>query len=79
MKRLALLEKVIDEFARKHRWETRNVVDGLLRVDLSALTARNWEVIDEMALPLEKARFEDREQSARTGTDDDNIGLVHCR
>jgi hypothetical protein len=79
MKWLTLLEKVVDEFARKYRWETWNVVDGLLWIDLGALTARNWEVVDEVTLPFEEARFEDGEQSARTSTDNDNIGLVHCR
>ncbi len=52
-----------------------NVVDRLLRIELGALAADLVENVDEMALHVEQAKLEHREQADRPRADDENVGL----
>ena len=74
-KRLDLGHQRGDESLRRtigHAW---NVVDRLLRVELRALTADLVENVDHVRFHVEEAKLEHREQPARSGTDDQHVGL----
>ncbi len=53
----------------------RNVVDRLLRIELRALTADLVEDVDHVRLHVEQTKLEHREQPARSGADDQHVGL----
>ncbi len=72
--RLRLLLQPIDQGESVDLRIAGNVVDRLLRIECGALTARNIERIDAMALHLQHAALEDGENADRTGTDDDDVG-----
>ena len=57
--------------AVRHR---RDVVDRLVGIELGALAARPVEVVDQVALDVEQAGLEHREQADRPGADDHHIG-----
>ncbi len=55
--------------------DCRNVVDRFLRIELGALAANFVENIDEVRLHIEQAKLEHGEQPARTGANNQHIGL----
>src|SRR5690606_6008751 len=52
----------------------RNVVDRLVRIEFGALPARPIEIVDQVALHVEQAGLEHREQADRAGADDHHVG-----
>ena len=77
LERLRLLHQLVDQVAGQDAGVSRDVVDGLLGVDLCTLPAGLWQGVDEVATQLEQARFKDREQAAWARTDDQNVRLNH--
>ena len=74
-----LLHQVVNEVARQDFGVGRNIINGFLWVNLSALAARLRQCVDQMATELQESGFEYCEQSDRTRTDDDDIGFNHAR
>ena len=73
--RLDLLEQSIGELLTRAHGHGRNVVDGLVGIELDALTAWRFQRIDHMSLETEQSQFEHLEQAARTRPDDHDIRL----
>ncbi len=55
--------------------QARDVIDRLFRIKLRALTADLIENVDDMRFHVEQAKLEHRKQPARSGTDDQHVGL----
>ena len=77
MERLDLLHQPMGQFGAGDDGQRRNVIDRLFRIKLGALAARPVENVDDMAFDVEKAQFENREQPAGAGANDDRIGRDH--
>ena len=73
LERLDLLQQPVDQFLRPAHRQRRNVVDGLVRIELGALPARVRQGIHDVGADAEEAELEDLEQSAGTGADDDDF------
>jgi len=72
---LDLLHQPLDQLLRAADRQRRNVIDGLVRVELGALAARMRQRIDHVSADAEQAQLEDLEKAARTRTDDDHFSL----
>ena len=68
-----LRRQVRDQVHRRDLRVSRNVVDRFLRIQRRALTAQHIKRIDDMALHLQHAAFEHREQADRPGPYDQNV------
>ena len=75
LERLDLLHQGLGEAMAGDHGKRGNVVDRLFRIELGALAAGLVEDVDEMGLDVEQAEFEHREQSARSGADDEHVSL----
>ncbi len=73
--RFDLFEQTVDEFLRIADRDRGNVVDRLVGIEFGALSAGLRQRIDDVCLQPEQAEFENLEQAARPGADDDDIGL----
>jgi hypothetical protein len=74
-KRLDLFKQVVGQLlAGTHRY-CRDVVNGLVRVQLDALATGVGQRVDHMGLDFEQAKFKHLKQPDRAGTDDDCIGF----
>ncbi len=72
--RCDLLLQALDELAPRAVGQRRNVVDGLVGVELEALAAGMRQRIDNLGGDLEQAELEHLEQADRAGADDQRIG-----
>jgi hypothetical protein len=77
--RLDLLEQTVDKLLARHNRVPGNIINWLFRVKLSALSARFWQNIDQMAFDIEKAKLEYREKPDRPSADDYYIRLDRFR
>ena len=75
MKRLDLLQQVIDNALPRHDRIAGNVVDRLFWIKFGALAARFWQNVNQVAFYVEQTQFEDSEEPGRPGADDDDVGL----
>ena len=71
--RVDLLEKIFREFARRANRHSRDVIDGLVLIELHALTAHLTQRVDDVSLDFQKTQFKHLEQTNGTGTNDDGI------
>ena len=71
--RLDLLQQPIHQLLGVAHRNGRNVVDGLVRVELRALAAGRGHGVHDVRLDAEQAEFEDLEQAARAAADNDDI------
>jgi hypothetical protein len=62
--RADLLHQLVDELLPRDDRPAGNVVDGLFRIEFGALAARTVENVDQVALEVEEAQFEDGKQPA---------------
>ena len=69
----ALLEKPVGQLLAGHHRKPGNVVDRLFGIQLRALATRLVQDVDQVALHVEKAEFEDREQADGPGADNDHV------
>ena len=69
-----LLQQALDQLLRAAHRQRRDVVDGLVGIELGALAAGRRQRIDHMRLDAQQAELEDLEQAGRTGADDDRFG-----
>jgi hypothetical protein len=79
---LDLLQQVVGQFLAGADGHGRDVVDGLVRIQLHALAANYRQRIDHVRLDFQQAEFEHLEQADRAGADDDGVGIddaVDCR
>ena len=74
-----LLLQLGDQLGGVDRGIAGDVVDRLLRIERRALPAGHVEGIDHMAVHLQHAAFEDREEADRPRADDANIRPMLCR
>src|SRR6185437_2494669 len=74
LERLDLLHQPVHQLLRAADGERRNVVDGLVGVELGALSARVSERIDHMGADAEQTQLEHLEQAAGPRPDDDYFG-----
>ena len=65
MERLGLIQQALGELRAGDDRQAGNVVDRLFGIKLGALAARPVENVDDMALDIEQAEFENRKQTAR--------------
>ena len=72
---LRLLQQAVDQLLGAADRQRRNVVDRLLRIQLTALPARMLERVDDVRVDAEQAQLEDLEQATGAGADDDDVGL----
>ncbi len=72
---LDLLQQRVRQALAGNQGNAGNVVDRLFRIELGALAADLVEDVDHMRLHVEKAQFENGEQSARACANDQHIGL----
>ena len=72
---LRLLQQAVDQLLGAADRQRRDVVDRLLRIQLTALPARMLERVDDVRVDAEQAQLEDLEQAAGAGADDDDVGL----
>ena len=78
--RLYLLRQALDQFAAGAERQARDVVDGLVGVQLDALAASVRQRVDEMAANFLQAELENLEQADRAGADDQRIRVDRlCR
>ena len=77
--RLDLRQQRIDQPLRRGFWDPRYVIDRLLGIKRCALPAGHVEGIDDMAIHLQHAAFEDGKKPDRPCADDADIRLVPCR
>ena len=77
LERGRLLHEAVDEVARQDLGISGDVENGLLGVDLGALSAGLGQGVNQVALELEQPRFEHGEEAARPGTDDEDVRLDH--
>jgi hypothetical protein len=75
VERLRLLQQAVDQLLRPAHGQRRNVVDGLLGIQLAALPAWMLERVDDVRMDAEQAELEDLKQATGAGADDDDIGL----
>ena len=73
--RLDLLHQRFGEALAGDEGNAGNVVDRLFRIELGALAADLVEDVDQMRLHVQKAQFENGEQSAGTRANDQHIGF----
>ena len=72
-----LLHQAVDQVTREDFRVGRDVENGLLRVDLGTLASRLGQGVNEVTLELQEPGFEHGEESAGTGTDDEDVRLDH--
>ena len=72
---LDLLEQVVRQFLAGAHGHCRDVVDGLVWIELHALAARIGQRIDDVGLDFEQAQLEHLEQAHRAGAHDHRVGL----
>jgi hypothetical protein len=77
--RLDLLEQPVDEFLGAAHRHGRDVVDGLVRIQLGALAARVPQGVHDVGLDAQQPQLERLEQAGRPRPDDDGIGLDRAR
>ena len=75
MERLDLFEQRLRQAMAGDEGNAWNVVDRFFRIELGALAADLVEDVDQMRLHVQQAQFEDREQAARTRTNNQHIGF----
>src|SRR6185312_1648863 len=73
VERLDLLQQPVDQLLAAADRQRRNVVDGLVRIELGALAAGMRQRIDDAAADAEEPQLEDLEQAAGTRSDDDDL------
>ncbi len=73
--RLDLLQQAVDQFLRAAHRQRRNVVDRLVRIELSALSARLFQRVDDVGFDPEQAELEYLKQSRGTRADDGHLGI----
>jgi hypothetical protein len=74
IERRDLLHQPVDEFLCTADRQCRNVVDGLVRIQLGALTAGRGQGIDQVAGHAQEAQFEYLEETAGAGANDQHFG-----
>ena len=72
-KRVDLLEKIFREFTRRANRYGGDVIDGLMLIELHALTAHLTQGVNNVSLDFQKTQFKHLEQTDGTGTNDDGI------
>jgi len=75
LQRRELLQQRRRQAAPAGRRNARDVVDGLVAVELHALAARRGQRVDDVAGDLEQAELKGLEQPDRAGADDQRVGL----
>src|SRR5690606_1565156 len=75
LERLDLLEQAICELLAGADGHRGDVVNRLVRIELSTLPAGDLERVDDMSFEAQQSQLEHLEQSARARTDDDDVGL----
>src|SRR6185312_78056 len=73
LERLDLLHQPIDQLLRAADRQRRNVIDGLVRVELRALAAGSGERVDHVGTDAEQSELEHLEKTAGTRPDDDHF------
>lgn len=73
LERTDLLLQAFDQFPSAAHRKRRDVVDGLVRVQLDALPAGLRHRLDHMRAQSEQSQLEDLEQPDRAGTDDNDF------
>src|ERR1700689_2278205 len=73
---LHLLQQAIDQFLRAADGQRRNVVNRLVRIELSALTAGQAQGIDDVCADAKKAQFEDLKEANGARADDDRFDVL---
>ena len=79
VERLDLLEQCVGQFFARAFRDGRDVVDGLVRIELGALPARLTNRIDDLGLEAEEPEFEYLEQAAGARSDNDDVSIDHVR
>ena len=74
---MVLLEEVFGELIGGADRNSRDVVDGLRRVELHALAAYGAKRINHVALDLKEAELKNLKEADGARTDDDGIGFDH--
>ena len=75
---LDLLHQPVGQFLAGDDRKARNVVDGLLGIELGALPARPVEDVDQMGLEVQKTQLEHGEQPDRARADNGDICFDGC-
>jgi hypothetical protein len=75
VERLDLLHQPVHQLLRAADRERGDVIDGLIRIQLRALTARCVQRIHDMRGDAEKAKLKHLKKPARAGADDDDLRL----
>src|SRR6185437_14954036 len=73
VERLDLLHQPVDQLLGPTDRDCRNVVDGLVRVELRALPAGMRQGVDHMGTDAEQSQLEHLEEAAGTRSDDDHF------
>ena len=77
LERCRLFHEPINKLSSKDIGIRRDIVNGLLRINLSALASGLRQSIDEMAFELKKPSFEYGKEAARSRTDNEDVSLNH--
>ena len=77
VERLDLLHEPVGQLLAGDDGEAGDVVDGLLGIELGALTAGPVENVDHVGLHVDKAELEHGKQAYGPSPYDDRIGLDH--
>jgi hypothetical protein len=72
-KGLDLLHEPIDQLLRVAYRQCRDVVDGLVRIQLRTLSARMGQRIHDVGADAEQAKLEGLEEAAGASADDDGV------
>jgi hypothetical protein len=72
---LDLLHELVHQFLRADDRVGRDVVDGLVWIELGALAAGSGQRVDQVGAHAQKAKLEYLEQAAGAGADDDDVSL----
>jgi hypothetical protein len=71
---LDLLEQAVGQLLAGADRESRNVIDGLLGIELGALAARSIENVDDMSFQPRKPKLKHGEQADGACANNDDIG-----
>ena len=70
-----MLHKVIDQISGQHFRETRNIINGLFGIQLTALTTGLGQGINQMTLELQQPRLKNGKQTGWTSPNNEDVGF----
>src|SRR5208283_3948674 len=73
LERLDLLQQPVDQLLCAAHRQRRDVVDGLVGIELGTLSARMLQRVDHVRADAEESQLEHLEQPAGSGADDDDL------